>query len=431
MNKELKKLLAAQNTLLNKAIAENRGLTPDEEKENDELETKIENLKKAIELQNKVAKNGDEEEKLDAEEKTPVNDKLHAQPKAQSNSPKLFKNLVEQLKAVKDQATTGIVDERLLKINNAATGMNEGNGADGGFAVQTDFAGMMMETAVKAGNILPLVDRYEIGGNSNGAKWVDIDETSVATTVYGGVQVYWAAEAAAVTASKPKLIEKKMELEKLMGIAYATYELDSDSSFISELYNRAFTTAIQRELENTVINGVGAGKPLGFLKGANLVTVAKESGQAAATVLWENLVKMSNRALNFNTGNYAWLCHDDVQEQLDFLAFPVGVGGVPVYLPASAQGTITTLKGKPVITNDNCAALGTVGDINLVDLKEYMLITKGGVQADTSMHVQFLAAENCFRFIFRANGMPKKNSALTLKNSSNTRSSFVTLATRS
>lgn len=418
----LKEKMDLQNSLLNKAIAESRAMNEEEQKSFDSLEIEVKNLEKTIEIQNKLEKREEEEKKV-------VSNVIHAVP-SNNNQPKPFKNLVEQLKAVKDQATTGRVDDRLVQINNAASGMSEGNGADGGFAVQTDFAGMMMETAVKSGNILPLVDKYDITGKSNGAKWVDIDETSVASTVYGGVQVYWASEAATVTATKPKLIEKKMELEKLMGVAYATYELDSDSSFISDLYNRAFTTAIQRELENTVINGVGAGKPLGFLKGASLVTVAKEAGQAAGTVMWENIVKMSNRALNFNTGNYVWLMHDDVQEQLDFMAFPVGVGGVPVYLPASAAGTITSLKGKSVLTNDNCSAIGSLGDINLVDLKEYMLITKGGVQADTSMHVQFLAAENCFRFIFRANGMPKKNSALTLKNSANTRSSFVTLAAR-
>jgi HK97 family phage major capsid protein len=91
---------------------------------------------------------------------------------------------------------------------------------------------------------------------------------------------------------------------------------------------------------------------------------------------------------------------------------------------------LSTLKGRPIIETDHCAALGDKGDIIFADLSDYMLITKGGVIADTSMHVQFLAAENCYRFIFRANGMPKKNSALTIKNSSNTRSSFVTLAAR-
>lgn len=422
-----KELINSMNSILNRAIKENRGLTDDEEKEVEEIETKIENLKRMEEVQARLLKNKVEADKIEKEEKTPVNNVLYAEPKA-NVQPKLFKNLVEQLKAVKDQAVSGIVDDRLLKINNAAAGMNESFGAEGGFAVQTDFAGLMMETAVTSGNILPLVDRYEISGGSNSVKWVDIDETSVATTVYGGVQVYWAAEAGTVTATKPKLIEKKLELEKLMGIAYSTYELDSDSAFISEYYTRSFTTAIQREIENTILNGNGAGKPLGILKGGSLVTVNKESGQANDTVIYENIVKLYNRSLNKN--NSVWLIHPDVQEQLDFLEYPVGTGGVPVYLSSSSIGTLASLKGRPIIESDLCAALGDAGDLNFVDLSQYMLITKGGVQADTSMHVQFLTAENCFRFIFRANGMPKKNSALTLKNSANTRSSFVTLQAR-
>jgi HK97 family phage major capsid protein len=431
MNKELRKLLAAQNTLLNKAIAENRGLTPDEEKENGELETKIENLKKAIELQNKVAKNGDEEEKLEKEETTPVNDKLHAQPRNQSTGIRPFKNFVEQLKAVKD-AANGRVDERLNKLNseyrNAALGMNEGTESDGGFAVQGDFAGMLMETAATSGNILPLVDSYQISGGANRVEWNDIDETSVATTVFGGVQVYWAAEAAAVTASNPKLVERELKLEKLMGVAYDTYELNADSSFVDALYTKAFTKGIQRKLEGTIVSGSGAGQPLGFLTGNNKVSVAIEGGQGAGTILWENIAKMYNRALNKQKG--IWLMHPDAQEQLDFMSFPVGVGGVPVYLQASAEGTIPALKGRPIIESDQCSTLGTVGDINFVDLSEYMMIYKGGIDAATSMHVQFLTAQNCFRFIFRANGMPKKSSALTIKNSANQRSSFVTLAAR-
>lgn len=420
MKNFLKAKLNEQNSILAKATAEGRGMNTEELAFYDKLEVEIVNLEKTIELQAKA-------DTREIENKTAVNTPIFIQPK-DNVQPKLFKNIVEQLKAVKDAATNGRVDPRLSQINNAASGMSEGVGADGGFAVQSDFASLMMETAAKSGNILPLLDTYDITSSSNSVEWVDIDETSVATTVYGGVQVYWAAEAGTATATKPKLIEKEMKLEKLMGIAYSTYELDADSSFISDLYTRAFTTAIQRELENTVISGVGAGKPLGFLKGGALISVAKESGQVAGTVLYENIVKMYNRALDKNTS--VWLLHPDVQQELDFLQFPVGVGGVPVYLQASSMGTLATLKGRPIIESDACSALGIVGDINFVDLSQYMLIKKGGVLADTSMHVQFLAAENCFRFIFRANGMPKKNSALTIKNSSNTRSSFVTLATR-
>lgn len=415
----LKAKLAEQNAILAKATTEARAMTEDESTKFDALEVEIKNLEKTIEAQAKADARA-------VEDKKAVNEPIFAQPK-DNVQPKLFKNIVEQLKAVKDAATTGRIDPRLAQINNA-TGMNEGIGADGGFAVQADFAGLMMETAAKSGNILPLLDTYDITSNANRVEWVDIDETSVATTVYGGVQVYWAAEAGTVTATKPKLIEKKLELEKLMGVAYSTYELDADSSFVSELYTRAFTEAIQREMESAVISGTGAGKPLGFLKGGSLVSVAKESGQAADTIVYENIVKMYNRALDKQKS--VWLIHPDVQEQLDFLEFPVGTGGVPVYLPASSVGALSTLKGRPIIESDACSALGDVGDINFVDLSQYMLIKKGGVLADTSMHVQFLAAENCFRFIFRANGMPKKNSALTIKNSTSTRSPFVTLAAR-
>ena len=144
--------------------------------------------------------------------------------------------------------------------------------------------------------------------------------------------------------------------------------------------------------------------------------------------MWENISKMYHRILDKSKA--VWLMHPDCSEQLDFLSFPVGVGGVPVYLPATMQGTIDTLRAKPIYESDNCSALGDLGDINFVDLSQYMLAYKGGIDAATSIHVQFLTAQNCFRFIFRANGMPKKSAALTIKNSAKQRSSFVTLAAR-
>lgn len=346
---------------------------------------------------------------------------------------RLFDNFADQLRAVKN-AASGNVDDRLGKLNNEfknASGMSEGIGTEGGFAVQTDFAGLLMDSAAKAGNILPLVDRYEVSGGANSVKWVDVDESSVATTVFGGVQVYWASEATEVTASKPVLAEKELKLEKLMGVAYATYELESDSAFVSQLYSRAFALGIQRELEASIIAGTGIGKPIGILASAGRVSVDAEDGQVASTVIWENISKMYNRARNKDQiAKYVWLVNPDVAEQLDFLSFPIGTGGVPVYLPAAQEGSVSTLKGRPVVETDHCPALGAEGDIMFADLSDYMLITKGGVKADTSIHVQFLAAENAFRFIFRANGMPKRNKTLTIKNSSNARSSIVTLAAR-
>jgi HK97 family phage major capsid protein len=219
-----------------------------------------------------------------------------------------------------------------------------------------------------------------------------------------------------------------MELEKLLGFAYATYELDQDSNFISQLYTRAFTLAIQRELENCIIAKIGAGIPQSILGSGYLVSAAKEVGQAADTILWENISAMYHRQLNKN--NAIWVVNPDVIEQLDFLTIPIGVSGLPIYLQASTMGSVPSLKGRPIIECDHCSAIGDKGDIMFNDMSQYMLITKGGVAADTSMHVQFLTAENCFRFIFRANGMTKKNKTVTPKNSVKPKSAFVTLDAR-
>jgi HK97 family phage major capsid protein len=419
---KLEKLKARNAALLQemRALADKEGLTEEEGKAYDAKEKEFDNNEKEISRLERLA---NREEIAN----TPVNTPVHARiDSVNEPMPKPYKNLVAQLRDVK-AAAQGMVSDNLRTVQNAMGG-NVGVGPDGGFAVQTDFAGMIMESAAKAGNILPLVDSYEVTDGSNAVKWVDVDEDNVSTTVFGGVRVYWAAEAATVAASHPKLAEKELKLEKLMGFAYATYELESDSSFVNTLYNRAFSLAIQRELEGAIISGNGVGKPLGILNGGALVAVAKESGQANGTILWANLSKMYHRALNKSKG--VWLCHDDAHEQFDFLEFPVGTGGVPVYLPATQQGSIDTLRGRPIVESDHCSALGSQGDVNFVDLSQYMLAYKGGVDAATSIHVQFLTAENCFRFIFRANGMPKMNKKLTIKNSSNQRSPFVTLAAR-
>jgi HK97 family phage major capsid protein len=88
------------------------------------------------------------------------------------------------------------------------------------------------------------------------------------------------------------------------------------------------------------------------------------------------------------------------------------------------------MKGRPVITIEQCAALGDAGDIILADFGEYMLADKGGVQMASSMHVMFTTDEMVFRFIYRVDGQPIWNSALTPFKGAGTLSPFVTLAAR-
>jgi HK97 family phage major capsid protein len=411
--------------LLEKAKSEKRAFTADEKSQFSELQTEHDQYLNMASIENKYY----EDSLLEDESDEPVDDGIKCTTATVTKSEMPFKHFSSQLVAVKNFATNGRIDDRLLKVQNAMGG-NEGAGADGGFAVQTDFAGTMMESAVQESAILSKVDKYQVSGVSDSVKWVDIDEESIEDSCFGGVRVYWAAEAATVAATKPQLSEKELKLHMLMGFAYTTYELKADSTFTDQLYTRAFNAAISRKLEEGIIGGTGVGQFLGLTRSTALISVAKESGQAAATISWDNISKMYHRALMKSNPGYAWLAHPDAAEQFDFLNFPVGTGGVPVFLPATMLGSVETMRGKPILESDMCSALGTVGDIIYTDLSQYMMAYKGGVDKQTSIHVQFLTAENCFRFIFRANGMPKRSKTLKIKNSSKERSNIIALATR-
>ena len=89
-----------------------------------------------------------------------------------------------------------------------------------------------------------------------------------------------------------------------------------------------------------------------------------------------------------------------------------------------------SLMGRPMIEIEQAATLGSAGDLSLVDLSQYLLIKKGGVQFAASIHVEFLSAQQAFRFILRINGIPLWSQPLTPFKGSNTRSPFITLAAR-
>lgn len=162
------------------------------------------------------------------------------------------------------------------------------------------------------------------------------------------------------------------------------------------------------------------------------MSVAKETGQAAATVVAENLEKMIARMLPRSYPQAEWYVNVNVWPQLFQLHHAIGTGGVPVFMPPGGISgqPYGTLFGRPITPIEQCSTLGTVGDVLLADLSRYALIEKGGIQADSSIHVQFLTGEQTFRFQLRVNGAPMFNAAVTPANGSGTLSEFVTLDTR-
>jgi HK97 family phage major capsid protein len=320
----------------------------------------------------------------------------------------------------------------LMEIQ-AATGAGEGSPSDGGFLVQTDFSQEIRDGIMAAGELMKRVFMIPISSGANSMKMNAIDETSrVDGSRWGGVRAYWLAEAGSLTATRPKFREITMTLHKLGGLFYATDELLGDAGALERIARAGFETELMFKAEDAIFRGDGSGKPLGFLNAPCTISQAKEGGQTATTIVFENIIKMWSRMPSRSRANAVWLINQDIEPQLMQMFLSVGTGGVPVYMPANGvvDSPFARLLGRPVIPVEYAPTLGSKGDINLVDLSHYLGIEKGSATWASSMHVQFLTDEMTFRIIWRLDGQPSLASALTPYQGTTTLSPFVNLAAR-
>jgi HK97 family phage major capsid protein len=325
------------------------------------------------------------------------------------------------------RAERGQNDPRLIR---AATGASEGSMSDGGFLLAPQFMPEVIARLFQGGEIIKRVRRVPLGPNSNALVINAVDETSRATgSRWGGVQGYWAAEADTATAKKPKFRQMNIGLNKIIALLYATDELMEDSVAFANIAETSLVEELIFLAEDAIVNGLGAGQPLGIMASGALVTQTKVAAQAATTVVAGNITAMYSRMHPSSIQNAVWLIDPSVMQQLPLMT----IGQQPVFLP---QGGLNNspyglLMGRPVIPVEYNAAMGTLGDILFVDLSQYIVAEKsGGPQVASSLHVRFLNGEQVLRATWRIAGQPAWNAALTPKNGGNTISSLVALETR-
>jgi HK97 family phage major capsid protein len=325
-------------------------------------------------------------------------------------------------------ASTGQgADPRLFA---AATGMGTAIPSDGGFAVPQEVAPGIEREMYEAGDLLGRVDARTISGDS--IAYNVIDETSRADgSRQGGVRHYWVDQGTAPTASATKLARVEMKLRKAGCLGYMTDELVADAAALGGELQAMFTEELVFGVEDAITEGNGAGQPLGYLNAPCLVSVSKDTGQAAATISHQNLVNMSARMRPRDFANAAWLANVDTKPKLHTLTMPAGTSALePRFVTYGNDGRLTIF-GLPVVFTEYNATLGTVGDIVLINLKKYRLIRKGGVEQASSIHVRFTQGEQTFRAFYRCDGQMMPRAALTpFKGTGNTLSPVVVLATR-
>lgn len=345
-----------------------------------------------------------------------------------------FQNMGEFAIAARAHALGNVENEGVKKIMGAATTYgNEGTGTDGGFLIPPEFSQALWTKVEAEENLMSRCSELTPEGNSMS---IPKDETTPWGTA--GVQVYWDGEAATLTQSKGVFETSTLRLHKLTALAPVTDEMLEDARGFESWIKAKVPGIMSHKINSAILDGAGAGMPLGALRSASLISVAKETSQPADSIWKANIDKMWARMYAPWRRNAIWVVNQDAEPALEAMGYsPSGVvptaASMPVYLPPGgvSEAPYGRLKGRPVIPMQACKTVGDQGDIMLIDLQQYWILKKAaGLRTDTSIHLYFDQSITAFRFIFRLNGQPAWSSAITPQNGSNTLSWAITLDAR-
>lgn len=314
---------------------------------------------------------------------------------------------------------------KLSELMNAASSVSF---ADGGALVPEAFRSRLLEVAIEQGVVRGRATVVPM--ESSRVQFPAIDVSSHASSLYGGMIAYWGEESAALTDANPKFGRVDLDARYLTGLSVVPNQLLQDSPIsFSALIERLWPKVLAFEEDAAFISGAGTDQPLGFLGAGNAASVvaSKEVGQAASTILFENVLEMFSRMFPGSLGNAVWLCAPNALKELWSMALSVGTGGAPVMMASAVPGPPFTLMGLPVIPSEKVPALGQRGCLSLVDLSYYLIGDRQMMTAASSTDWKFGNNQTAYRLIQRVDGRPWIQSAITPRNGGPTLSPFVEL----
>lgn len=322
----------------------------------------------------------------------------------------------------------------LMAVKNAASGtihknfqntMYEKNAEDGGYLIPEEMQSAIIKKLEGEESLWSKVRDFNVSGNS---LVLNVDESQPWNS---GVQAYWVGEGQVIGESKPKFKQVSFRLQKLAAMVKATDELLDDAVALESYIKSAAPEAIMHKLNDAVIGGTGAGQPEGLLDSGFTVNVAKESGQAADSIVAENIIKMYSRMFPQALANSVWFINAGAAEALRGMK---NANGDYIYLAPGSQMNSSPyglLMGRPVIPMMSAMkALGDSGDIVFANLDYYYGIQKASIKQAESIHLHFDREITAFRFTKRVDGKVPFTTPVTTQYGAYEMSAFVKLADR-
>lgn len=318
------------------------------------------------------------------------------------------------------------LNERLYKLKNSFGSQVP---SDGGFLIPEILRSTLLTVALETAVVRPRA--MVVPMDSMRVPFPAVDDTSHASSVFGGIVGYWTEDGANATESQASFGQVELESHDLTIYCEVPNNLVNDSVISFDAWlAQVMPQAISFFEDDAFLDGNGAGQPAGALNASAMVTVPKETNQAGSTIHWENIVKMYARMLPGSLNRAVWTVSPDTFPELATMALSVGTGGAAVWLPDGTGSPTMTLLGRPVVVTEKAEVLGTAGDVNFIDYGYYLVGDRQAMSVTSSPHYKFQSRKTAYMVVERVDGRPWLNSAITPRNGGNTLSPYVNLATR-
>jgi len=428
-------LLKQSRTMLDKLDEENRKFTDEEKTEYKSLEEQIDQLDNDIleaeedmERRRKLAEKEARDQEAAKKARTVVKVKNGEEDDREDVDPeKEFRNVGEFLHAIAKLKSDGIRDDR-LEILREKREQTMGVGSGGGYALPEQFDATIRQVQAQEAIVRPRAAVIPAGTPPDAKlTFPALDQTS-AQNIYGGVTVVHTGEGVTMTETEAKLREVSLEPKEISAYIVVTNKLLANWTAAGAFVTRQLSQAVMGQEDYDFMRGNGVNKALGFINCAAAISYTRAGASAIAfTDIYGMLARILMRG-----GSYIWLASQTTIPQLaamtDAGTNSVWLGGQGAGLRGAAGPLPTTLFGLPIVFADRLPALGTKGDLSLVNLSYYLIKDGSGPYAASSEHVYFTSNKVVFKIVWNVDAHPWLSEAIGLEGStSNTVSPFVVL----
>lgn len=276
-------------------------------------------------------------------------------------------------------------------------------GSAGGFAIPPTFRAQLLElptygeAPIRAGAMVISADPNQ---PDSGITMPAMDQSgNAAGHVFGGITVGWVAEGGQKPLTDMALKSVTVETFEAAGYMIVTDKLLRNWSGADATIRRQFRAALLQSGEYAFLRGDGVTKPKGIIGDASTIVVNRAT---ALKVSYVDLVNMVARLLNMAPGAF-WLMPQGVLPQIATLK---DEAGNLIWQANARDGFAGTLLGYPVKWSPFNPALGTSGDVMLIDPAHYIIKDGSGPFVAASEHVLFTQNKTVIKAFWNVGGKP-------------------------